>query len=405
LEPRQRAEVAANLTSSKSIYGRDFWLVFSASFALNFCSNLFALFPLWVVDLGGGASTIGAIVATGSLFALLARPYVGNAIDRRGRKATSASFLALDVVALALYLPLHSLGWPIYVVRAIHGAVEGTARVALFAMVYDLLPRGRQGEGMSIFSLCGMGPAAIAPLFGEMLIRHFGFSAFFVAAIVLIAISAMLTMLLPNDRPLHHAEHHEAPRGPSYLALMRDTKLQPLWMVTLLFSLSISSRLSFVAPFAYAKGIATVGRYFLIYNLVGVATRLTGGRVMDRVGLGRVLVPALVILAIGLALVAGTGHTGVLDAAAAIGGFGHGYLYPALSALVIARTDTNAMGRSSSIYTSLYDAGTMAGPYLLGIVGEYFGYGPLFIVSGAFAWIAAAYFGAMEPESLRSQGD
>ena len=62
----------------------------------------------------------------------------------------------------------------------------------------------------------------------------------------------------------------------------------------------------------------------------------------------------------------------VLEIAAAIGGVGHGYLYPALSAMVIAHTDIKAMGRSSSIYTSLYDAGTMAGPYLLGIVGEYF---------------------------------
>jgi hypothetical protein len=47
-------------------------------------------------------------------------------------------------------------------------------------------------------------------------------------------------------------------------------------------------------------------------------------------------------------------------------------------------------------------AGAMAGPYLLGIVGEYFGYGPLFIVSGAIAWVSAAYFVVMEPQSVRS---
>ncbi len=392
------------MTSSKSIYGRDFWLVFFATFALNCCSNLFALFPLWVVDLGGGASTIGAIVATGPLFALLARPYVGTAIDRRGRKVTSLWFLALDVVALALYLPIHSLGWPIYAVRAIHGAVEGTARVALFAMVFDLLPEGREGEAMTVFSLCGMGPASIAPLFGEEIIKHSGFSAFFLSAVALVAIAATLAILLPDDRLIHH-EHHEAPRGPSYLALMRDARLQPLWVVTLLFSLAISSRLSFVAPFAYQKGITTVGVYFVIYALVGVVVRIVGRRLLDRVGLARALVPSLAILAIGMAMIAGTGHGGVLDMAAVIGGFGHGYVYPALSAMVIARTDMSAMGRSSSIYTSLYDAGTMAGPYLLGIVGEYFGYGPLFIVSGAFAGIGAAYFIAMEPESLRVGDD
>ena len=186
---------------------------------------------------------------------------------------------------------------------------------------------------------------------------------------------------------------------------MRDFKLQPLWVVTLLFSLAISSRLSFIAPFAYEEGIARVGIYFLIYSVTGVVVRVLGRRVLDRVGLARVMVPALVILALGMALVAGSGHHGVLNLSALVGGFGHGYLYPSLSALVIARTDLAAMGRSSSIYTSLYDAGTMAGPYLLGVVGEYFGYGLLFIVSGAFALVAAAYFVAVEPQSLRGVDD
>ena len=378
--------------------------MFAASFALNSCSNLFALFPLWVVELGGGAGAIGAIVATGSLFALLARPYVGGAIDRRGRKAVSVWFLALDVVALALYLPIHSLGWPIYAVRAIHGAVEGTARVALFAMVYDLLPEGRHGEGMSVFSLCGLGPAAVAPAFGEILIRRVGFSAFFITAIVLIAIGTAIALMLPSDRVVPH-QHHEESRGPSYTVLLRDTKLQPLWVVTLLFSLAISSRLSFVAPFAYAKGITTVGGYFFIYSLFGVGTRVFGRRLLDRVGLGRVLAPALLTLGLGLALIAATGHAGLLWLAGVIGGLGHGYVYPALSAMVIMRTAPNAMGRSSSIYTSLYDVGTFLGPYGLGLVGEYFGYGPLFIVAAAIAVLAAGYFMVMEPHSVRASDE
>jgi predicted MFS family arabinose efflux permease len=242
-------------------------------------------------------------------------------------------------------------------------------------------------------------------MFGELLIRRAGFGAFFIAAMALVAIGASLTWFLPGDRPTHPIEHHETSRGPSYLVLMRDAGLQPLWLVTLLFSFSISARLSFVAPFAYQKGIATVGGYFFIYSIVGVASRVFGRRILDRVGLGRVLLPSLVILAIGMAMIAGTGHTGILDIAAAIGGVGHGYVYPALSAMVIMRTSTSAMGRSSSIYTSLYDAGTFAGPYLLGLIGEDFGYGPLFLVAGAVAWIAAVYFLAMEPQSLRASSE
>ncbi len=378
-------------------YGREFWYVFIASCAFNTVSNLFVLFPLYVVDLGGGPSAIGAIVGTGSAFALFARPGVGPAIDRWGRRSTAMWFMLFDVFAVALYLTIHSLGWPIYAVRAIHGAIEGTARVALFAMVYDLLPEGREGEGMSLFSLCGMGPAAIAPALGEILVKRAGFSAFFCAAVLMLIAGAYVTSLIPDkhERPQHSDEI--APG--QYAALVKNPELMTLWVMTLLFALSISSRLSFVAPFAYHKGIARVGGYFAIYSIAAVIQRVFGGRIMDRIGLERMIAPSMFVMGIGLAMIAGTGHMGMLSWAALIGGLGHGYLYPALSALVIARTPVSTMGRSSTLYTSLYDFGAMAGPYAFGVMGGYLGYGPIFIASGLIAVAGSAAFLVSEPRS------
>jgi MFS family permease len=390
------------VTRPRPAYGRNFWTVFAASFALNSAANLFVLFPLFVVELGGGATAIGAIVGTGSLAALLARPGAGFAIDRRGRKWTALWCLVLDAFAIALYLPIKGLGWSIYTVRMVHGAIEGTARVALFAMVYDILPEGRQGEGMSIFSLCGMGSAVFGPFLGEMLIRHTGFEGFFLASVALVAISAFTTSTLPNDgRLAQSAAGDENNAVVGYGAMLADRRLRPLWIVTLLFSLAISSRGSFLAPIAYARGIRDVAVYFAIYSVTAVAARLATGRVIDRIGLGRMIVPSLVTLGVGLGLVAATGHAGMLDLAAFFGGVGHGYLYPALSGLVISRTAENAMARSSTIYTSLFDLGAMAGPYVLGMVGEYAGYGTVFVVAGMFTIAAAGYFLCAEPGAIR----
>ncbi len=380
-------------------YGRAFWCVFGASFALNAAANLFVLFPLYVVKLGGGASLIGAVVGTGPLCALLARPAAGAAINRRGRKWAALWSLLLDAGAMALYLPVRTLGGAIFLVRALHGAFEGTARVALFATIYDLLPEGRQGEGMAIFSLCGMGSAALAPLAGELLIKRAGFGAFFAVASALVVGGALATLPLPDDPPASRARDARQCGDSSHGALLAGPGLGPLWVVTLLFSLAISARLSFVAPFAYARGIAQVGWYFAVYSVAGVLVRVFGARVIDRVGPERMVVPSLMVLAAGLGLIAGAGRLGMLNWAAAIGGLGHGYLYPALSALVIMRTRPGAMGRSSGIYTSLYDFGAMAGPYALGMVGEYLGYGPLFIAAGACALLAAIYFAAAQPSS------
>ncbi len=160
-----------------------------------------------------------------------------------------------------------------------------------------------------------------------------------------------------------------------YGHLLSDRGLVPLWIVTLLFALALSLRLSFVAPFAYEQGVRRVGIYFAIYSVVAVSVRLGGGRVLDRLGLRTMVAPAMTVTAIGIALIAGTGRFPMLDLAAIVGGIGHGYAYPALSALVIARTHPGAIGRSSSIYTSLYDFGSLAGPYALGFMAGAAGYG------------------------------
>jgi MFS family permease len=393
-------EIAGSAAAPQRIvYGRAFWLLFAATFALNSIGNLFVLFPLWVVKLGGGAGAIGAIVGTGSLAALAARPGVGGLIDRYGRRSTAFMFFALDGLAIALYLPVHALGVSIYVVRALHGAIEGTARVALFAMVYEMLPAGREGEAMATFSLCGMVPAALAPILGELLIRRAGFAVFFAVSVLIAIAGATTAYAIPNDRGQERqarvtlAEPRTAIR---YGHLLSDRGLMPLWIVTLLFALALSSRLSFVAPFAYEQGVRRVGVYFAIYSVVAVLVRLGGGRIMDRLGLRTMVAPAMTVTAIGIALIAGTGHFPMLDLAAIIGGIGHGYAYPALSALVIARTHPGAIGRSSSIYTSLYDFGSMAGPYALGIMAAAAGYGWMFVMAGAFALMAGVYFVAVE---------
>jgi len=372
-------------------YQRDFWLVFAASAALSLATNLFVFFPVFIVRLGGGAAIIGALAGVGSLAALGVRPGVGALIDWRGRRWTALWSVLLEAVAIALYVPVHALGWPIYAVRLLHGAVDGTARVALFAMVFDILPQGRRGEGMALFSLCGIGPAAFGPLVGEALMKRFGFALFFYAASALCLGAAAAIAMLNDDRPFGVAQQCEGGERTGYRALLLDPDLLPLWLVAFTFSIAISPRNNFVAPFAYQRGIAHVGWYFAVYSAIAVAVRLLGGRLMDRVGVERIVPPSLGLLAFGIALLALTGRGGALLGAAVLGGLGHAYTYPALSALVIAHTPPAAFGRSSTIYTSLFDFAAMVAPYLLGLVATRWGYGPMFVVAGLAGALGAAY--------------
>jgi len=385
-------------------YGRDFWLVFWATFALNSSTNFFVLYSLELDSFGASPHIIGAVIGIWSLAALAARPIAGPLVERVGRRRSAMWLLAIDTFIVALYIPIGSLGWHVYAVRVIHGAVEGTARVALFALVYDLLPEGREGEAMAVFSTCGLGSAALAPILGEIIIRRLGFTAFFVAIMACTAAAAIATRVMHASAPPRPAiSGDRGVRKIGYNRLLFDARLLPLWIATLLFSLSISSRLSFVAPFAARQGIKSVGTYYYtVYSLTGVVVRLFSGRLVDRIGMELTLAPSLMVLGVGVALIAATGHFGMLELAAAVGGLGHGYVYPSLTAMVIGRTEAGATGRSSSIYQSLYDIGAMLGPYGLGAIAGALGYGAMFVTSGSLALLGAFYFAAADREARES---
>src|SRR5258708_6618269 len=355
----QRAVTTLRQRAPRAGYRLNFWLVFTATSAIGVAANLFVFFPVYIVKLGGDAASIGAIVAVGALAALAARPGFVPLTDRRGRRTTALWSLVLEALAIVLYIPVHSLGWPIYAVRVMQGAVDGTARVALFALVFDILPEGRRGEAMALFSLSGQGPAAVGPLVGEALLKYFGFDVLFCVAAMLCLVAAAATAMLPddhlrvslpdnpdvhkNDNPDDHALHSHPPadhlsdeRSPGastqrfgsadtvgYRALIFDRNLMPLWVVAFAFTFTISSRLSFVAPFAYHKGITQVGWYFALYSGIAVALRLFGGNVLDRLGVERILGPAMGLLGIGGAILALTGTSGALLGPAGPRGVGH----------------------------------------------------------------------------------
>jgi predicted MFS family arabinose efflux permease len=247
-------------------------------------------------------------------------------------------------------------------------------------------------------------PALFAPLLGEVILKRWGFGAFFCSSAALFMLGAAMVAMMPDDRAGRRqtsARRTAAPQlDASYRALLFDPALLTFWIVTLLFGMAITSRVSFIAPFAYAQGVRNVGWYFMIYAVFAVIVRASG-RTMDRVGIERTLAPSLALLGIGLGLLSLTGHAGILYLAAALGGLGHGFAYPALSALVIKQTQAGAMGRASTIYTSVWDLSSMAGPYLFGVTAHYLGYGPMFIMAGGLSLAAAIYFVTAEPLARR----
>jgi len=162
-----------------------------------------------------------------------------------------------------------------------------------------------------------------------------------------------------------------------------------LW-TTFMFGAAVNSMFTFVAPFADAAGRGPVGGFFLTYAFSAVSVRVLTGRLPDRVGLYRVLIPALAGYGLGVLCVPHTGGALALTGIGVLCGIGHGYAFPILNVLTVDRVAPRFRGRAVSWFTAMFDLGnTLANP-LLGAVAEMCGYRVMFAVAGCGVLFTAA---------------
>lgn len=87
-------------------------------------------------------------------------------------------------------------------------------------------------------------------------------------------------------------------------------------------------------------------------------------------------------------------------------GLGFGVFMPALNAYVVDRTLPHERASALAFFTAFMDIGITSGAVVLGIVGEYWGYGAMYSVGGIGVCLGFALFmlGSREPNtgSLKS---
>ena len=115
-------------------------------------------------------------------------------------------------------------------------------------------------------------------------------------------------------------------------------------------------------------------------------------RLVDRVGHRKVLLPALVSIAIGLALLAVDGTRAWLVAAAVVFGVGFGCAYPVFAALIMSSVDGNRRGAAFGGILAAFDTGIGTGSLLSGWLIGRSGYGSAFGIATALALLALPYF-------------
>lgn len=330
---------------------------------------------------------IGLVVSVTAATAILWRPPLGHLMDERGRRGVILTGGILNVMVCALYPTVRDLGVWLYVVRAAHGVAEATLFTALMTHAADLLPAARRTEGIGIYGISGLLPMSISGVLGDVILRHGSYVDLFHVSAAFALASLLLSLPL---RDVQHPEHDLPARG--FLAAVAQPNLLPLWFIGLVFATALTAQFTFVKTFVLETGIGTVGLFFTAYSIAAIVLRLGFAWVPERVGPKRALMPALAALAMGYVLLAFATTPTAIAVAGACAGLGHGFTFPILSGLMMARARTAERGAATSIFTALFDAGALIGGPLLGAIIREAGYPTMFLSAAALVVVGGVLF-------------
>jgi MFS family permease len=346
--------------------------------------NLFLLLPIHVQQMGGDEADVGLVQGAYSLAGILFQPLVGLWVNRLGRgffMRLGALLLALSAVGFVLShsIPLHA------VLRALQGLAFSAFFVANYIHIVDLVPVERRGWALGIFGLSGLTSTALAPLLGEAVLRQAGFRWCFVLAAVLAGGAFGIILRTRGIRP-------PAPGGGPGIDELREG-LREIYRVHMVlgffFGLGTGTLFTFLPTFAVLLGVTGLGLFYTAYSASAVAVRVLGGNLIDTQGRRAVIVPCMIIFAAAvcmLALLAGTVGPGVhirvlpfIFLAGLLAGGAHGFLYPALSALLVDVTPEARRASAVGIFSAVCLLGNAIGAVAFGFIAHAAGYGPMWI--------------------------
>jgi MFS family permease len=341
--------------------------------------NGFVLLPLYVHQLGGNEVSIGVVQGMYSAAGIVCQPLIGAWIDRIGRHVfmvVGVTVLVLSCGAFVVFTSIPVLA----LLRALQGLGFSAFFVANYLHVVELVPFERRGWALGIYGLSGLLSTSLAPLVGEMIIRRVGFPVFFVWTMLLAGVSLVIVAGMRDVRPPSMTS------GPGLDAVRQGiAELLHLHMaLAFFFGLGTGTVFTFLPVFAERLGVTGLGLFYTAYAAAAMLVRVAGGELIDTRGRRAVIVPSMFVQAAATAILAlvaifvrpgaGVPVLPFLFLAGFMAGGAHGFLYPALSALLMDVTPERRRGSAVGTFSSVVLTGNALGAIAFGYVAHGLGY-------------------------------
>lgn len=358
--------------TTEKLWSRDF-IALTAANGLLFAGFhiLLPTLPIYVASLGASGSEIGLIAGIFGYSAIFIRLFTDTGVRAFGKKACLYAGLLFSLLATAGYAWLDSIGG-IIAARIIHGFGFGLSTTFAAALVADVIPASRRGEGIGYFGLGSTVAMALAPAFGLMLLTDITPSALF-----LVSGLATCAALFAARQDRKAEKEPELPLPAVHLSFRNriyESGTGIPSVLTILFGAAYGSINTFIAMMAAEAGISNAGLFFVVGTFFIFLSRPFGGRLLDRYGAFAVVIPGALLYCVALALILVAGSLPMLLTISVFYGLGAGLLLPALMTWMLNVVRADRRSAASATFYNMLDIGTSTGIVVLGSLAGTVGY-------------------------------
>lgn len=163
-------------------------------------------------------------------------------------------------------------------------------------------------------------------------------------------------------------------------------------MVLFFIKLTYGGIVSFLPSYAAYRGVENIGIFFTVYALVLLFGRPIIGRLSDRYGPRKFLVPGILLIASALLLLVEASTLPMFLLVGVVYGLGFGTVQPILNALVISSSPPERRGAANATFAMAMDLGIGLGAVTLGFLAQKMGYEYMYGLSAIFALLALVMY-------------
>jgi predicted MFS family arabinose efflux permease len=352
-------------------------------------------------NLGATLAFAGVVAGLFSLTALAARPMGAVVVDRLNKKTVLIVASAVMAVSTLGYAISTSVAMVVFF-RVIQGIAFAVSSTATSAMIATVVPRSRLGEGVGYYGMSNIMAIAIGPNVGIWIADAWGYQQCFAVAGVIMVVSTAIMFLIPFtwQRPAL-AEHG---RRSITWSDMISLKVLPLAIINGIFSFSNGITSTFLKQVGEQRNIPNIAFYFTVMAAAVVLMRPFIGKVSDRKGLGYIVYPAFILVALDSILLAHANVLWVVLIAGVFKAFGQGAAFPSLQAACLKKHDIAKSGVAATTFFIGADIGQGLGPMVGGAITQAWSFAATFYFTAGLLLVGfVAFMFIMRHE--KKQGD